>query len=104
MLDLLNGAGFHDVRVFEISDPFTLHGSSAERAKHNAITHMHDMYDLIKLAGPSGDVVPVLERHITETLGPISIRHEDDRYVAEIPRNALVAVGSKPMTYGESRP
>ena len=39
--------------------------------------------------------VPELERRISETLGPISIRQEQGRYVAQIPRHALVAVGTK---------
>lgn len=96
MSDLLAGAGFGDVKVFEISDPFTLPGSSAEEARHNAIMHMYDMYDLIKVADSARDIALRLERLITETLGPISIRQEEGRYVAEIPRHALVAVGIKP--------
>src|SRR5271165_4758749 len=40
MFHLLTSAGFRDVRVFEIRDPFTLQGSSPEAAKHNAIMHM----------------------------------------------------------------
>lgn len=95
MFHLFGGAGFRDVRVFEIDDPFTLHGSSPEEARHNAIMHMYDMYDLIKVADSAGDIAPRLERHINETLGPISIRQEDGRYVAQIPRHALVAVGTK---------
>lgn len=95
MFHLFANAGFRDVRVFEIRDPFTLHGSSAEEARHNAIMHMYDMYDLIKVADSACDIAPRLERHITETLGPISIRQEEGRYVAEIPRHALVAVGTK---------
>lgn len=101
MLDLLASAGFGDVRVFEIPDPFTLHGSSAEEARHNAIMHVYDMYDLIKIADSACDIAPRLERHIVETLGPISIRREEGRYVAEIPRQALVAVGAKPACDGE---
>jgi SAM-dependent methyltransferase len=95
MFHLFTGAGFSDVRVFEIRDPFTLHGSSPEEAKHNAIMHMYDMYDLIKVADSACDIAPCLERHITETLGPISIRQDEGRYVAHIPRHALVAVGTK---------
>jgi ubiquinone/menaquinone biosynthesis C-methylase UbiE len=95
MHHLFTSAGFRDVRVFEISDPFTLHGSSPDEARHNAIMHMYDMYDLIKVADSACDIAPRLERHITETLGPISIRQEQGRYVAEIPRHALVAVGTK---------
>jgi ubiquinone/menaquinone biosynthesis C-methylase UbiE len=95
MLHLFTSAGFHDVRVFEIHDPFTLHGSSPEEAKHNAIMHMYHMYDLIEVADSACDIAPCLERHITETLGPISIWQEKGRYVAQIPRQALVAVGTK---------
>jgi SAM-dependent methyltransferase len=95
MFHLFTNAGFRDVRVFQISDPFTLYGHSPEEAKHNAIMHMYDMYDLIKVAGAASDIAPCLERHITETLGPISIQQEEGRYVAHIPRLALVAVGTK---------
>lgn len=95
MLDLLTSAGFRDVRVFGMHDPFTLQGSSPEEAKQNAIMHMHDMYDLIKIAGSAGEIVHQLERHISDTLGRISIWQESGRYVAQIPRHALVAVGTK---------
>jgi SAM-dependent methyltransferase len=95
MFQLLTSEGFRDVRVLDIPDPFTLEGRSPEEARYNAIMHMYDMYDLIKLAESACDVAPRLERHITETLGPISIRHEAGRYVAHIPRHALVAVGTK---------
>lgn len=95
MFHLLTDAGFHDVSVFEISDPFTLHGSSPEEARHSAIMHMYEMYDLIKVADDACDIVPFLERHISETLGPISIRQAESGYVAQIPRDALVAVGTK---------
>lgn len=95
MFHLLTSAGFRDVSVFEIRDPFTLNGNSPEEARHNAIMHLYDMYDLINVADSACDIAPCLERHITETLGPISIRQEDSRYVAQIPRDALVAVGTK---------
>jgi SAM-dependent methyltransferase len=94
MFNLLASAGFRDVRVFEISDPFTLHGSSPEEARHNAIMHLYDMYDLIKVADAACDIVPRLERHVSKTLGPISIRRDGRGYIAEIHRQALVAVGT----------
>jgi hypothetical protein len=56
---------------------------------------MYDMYDLVKVADSACDIAPCLERHITETLGPISVWQEESRYVARIPRDALVAVGTK---------
>lgn len=95
MFDLLIEAGFRDVRVFEISDPFTLYGCSQEEAKRNAIMHMYNMYDLVKLANSLGDTVTRLERHITDTLGPISVQPYEGRYVAQIERHALVAIGVK---------
>ena len=95
MFDLFTSAGFRDVKVFEIHDPFTLDGNSAEEAKRNAIMHMYDMYDLVKVADSACDIEHRLERHITETLGPISIRQEECRYIAKISRDALVAVGTK---------
>jgi SAM-dependent methyltransferase len=101
MFHLLTSARFANVRVFEIDDPFTLYGHSPEEARHNAIMHMYNMYDLVKLANSACDIASCLERHITETLGPISIRNEEGRYVAHIPRHALVAVGTK-ATYDNS--
>lgn len=95
MFDLLTAAGFRDVRILDICDPFTLRGRSSEEAKRNAIMHMYDMYDLIKVADSPRDIAPCLERHITETFGPISIQQEACGYVARISRRALVAVGTK---------
>ena len=96
MSDLFTAAGFRDVGVFEIEDPIALQGNTPENAKHNAIMHMYDMYDLIKVADSRAEVVPRLERHISETLGPISVSGGGGRYVARISRQALVAVGTKP--------
>ncbi|MEJ2457938.1 MAG: methyltransferase domain-containing protein, partial [Novosphingobium sp.] len=96
MFSLFAEAGFSDVRVFAMDDPFTLHGSSPEAARHKAIMHMYDMYDLIKVADFTGDIAPRLERHIADTLGPITVQREQHRYTAHIPRQALVAVGIKP--------
>lgn len=95
MFDLFTSAGFRDIEVFEISDPFTLRGGSPEEARHNAIMHMYEMYDLIKLTDCTRDIAPCLERHVSETLGPISVWQEGSRYVAQIPRHALVAAGTK---------
>jgi ubiquinone/menaquinone biosynthesis C-methylase UbiE len=100
MFQLLTSAGFRDVTVFEINDPFTLHGNSPEDARHNAIMHMYNMYDLIKIADRARDIAPCLERHITEILGPIAICRQERRYVAQIPRHALVAVGTKSTADG----
>lgn len=95
MFDLFTSAGLRDVRVFEMPDPFTLRGGSPEEAKRKAIMHMYDMYDLIRITDCAADIPLRLERHIVETLGPISIRRDGGEYIAEIPRDALVAVGTK---------
>jgi ubiquinone/menaquinone biosynthesis C-methylase UbiE len=95
MYDLLRRAGFRNVSVFEIHDPFTLDGASAKEAKRNAIMHMYNMYDLIKIADTPSDIALRLEKHIMRTLGPIQVSQEGDRYVAQISRDALVAVGTK---------
>ncbi len=97
MFNLLAGAGFGDIEVFEISDPFTLRGSSPEEARHNAVMHLYEMYDLIKVADSARDIVRRLEHHISNTLGPISIRQDSGGYIAKIPRQALIAVGTKGM-------
>ena len=96
MFDLLSGAGFSHVKVLAIRDPFTVCGASPEEARHNAITHMIEMYDLVKIEGSLPEICRTVERHITETLGPILVRRQNDCRVAIIPREALVAVGVKP--------
>lgn len=96
MQHLLTSAGFCDVRVFTMHDPFTLRGNSPAEARHKAVMHMYDMYDLIRIEEETSDIELCLERYITETLGGISVQEQDGSYTAEIPREALVAVGTKP--------
>lgn len=95
ILDLFTRAGFRDVRLFEISDPFILRGATREQAKRNAIMHLYRMYDLVKVANTEADIEQALEPHIVNTLGPISVLREQDSYAAQIPRTTLVAVGTK---------
>jgi SAM-dependent methyltransferase len=95
LLDLFTRAGFRDVRLFEMSDPFILRGPTPEAAKRNAIMHLYRMYDLVKVAGAEDDIEPALEPLIVNTLGPISVSRGQDGYAAQIPRSTLVAVGTK---------
>ncbi len=95
ILDLFTRAGFRDIRIFEISDPFILRGRTPEEAKHNAIMHLYYMYDLIKVASTEADIDSALEPHVIRTLGPITVSREKDNYAAQIPRITLVAVGVK---------
>lgn len=96
MTRLLTQAGFVDVRVSEMHDPFHLFGETPNQARRNAVMHLYAMYDLVKVADHEEDIGPRLERRITEIFGPIAIRLTQGGYVAEISRAALVAVGRKP--------
>lgn len=95
ILDLFTRAGFRDVRLFEMSDPFILRGQTPAEAKRNAIMHLYHMYDLVKVASTEGDIESALEPLIVNTLGPISVSREQDHYAAQIPRIVLVTVGTK---------
>jgi ubiquinone/menaquinone biosynthesis C-methylase UbiE len=95
ILELFTRAGFRDVRLFEISDPFILRGATPEQARRNAIMHLYRMYDLVKVADSEAELEAALEPHIANTLGPISVSREQDGYAARIPRTTLVAVGTK---------
>ena len=94
MFDLLTKAGFRDVRVFDMDDSFSLSAETPKEAKRKAIMHMYHMYGLVKLDA-AGAVERAVERLIDETLGPIAVRKVEAGYVAQIHRQALVAVGVK---------
>jgi SAM-dependent methyltransferase len=95
MLEIFTTAGFRDIRIFDLTDSFTLKGDTQDNAKHNAIMHMYNMYDLVKIANSESDIVARVERNIIEIFGQIVIDKHDDEYIATIPRHALVAVGTK---------
>jgi hypothetical protein len=95
ILGLFTNAGFRDLRIFEMSDPFTLRGPTPEEARRNAIMHMYSSYDLVKLAQSPGEIEAALEPLLLDTLGPITVSREQDHYLAEIPRTTLVAIGIK---------
>ena len=95
MFHLLDKAGFRDVRIFDMPDPFTLYGATERQAKVNALMHMHRMYDLVKITNDQNELLSRLDHHVSQTLGEIVTRPESDGYMACIPRDALVAVGTK---------
>lgn len=95
MWERFRAAGFRDVRVFDLNDPFTLPGATADEAVSNAIMHMYHMYDLVKIANESGDIINRVARCVEQTLGEIQVNKTKDDFVATIPRKALVAVGTK---------
>ncbi len=95
MWEGFSAAGFRDVRVFDLNDPFTLPGATADEAVSNALMHMYHMYDLVKIANGSDDLLNRVACCVEETLGKIHVDKAADEFVAIIPRRALVAVGTK---------
>lgn len=95
MWERLEVAGFRDVRVFDLNDPFDLPGMTANDAMNNAYLHMYHMYDLVKIASNRSDIVPRVARCVEQTLGEITVEPSAEGFVATIPRKALVAVGTK---------
>lgn len=78
-----------------MNDPYILEGQTAGEAKRNALMHLFNAYDLCKISGSPQDIETKLEPLVEKTLGPVSVRREQERYVAEVPRTALAAVGVK---------
>ena len=56
MWQLFDSAGFRDVRILDLNDPFTLPGKTKEEAVSNALMHMYNMYDLVKIANDNADI------------------------------------------------
>ncbi|MEU3624786.1 hypothetical protein BS329_34965 [Amycolatopsis coloradensis] len=92
---LFADAGFRDMRMCDMHDPFIVEAPTAGEARRNALMHLYSAYDLCKISGSQQDVEAKLEALVEETLGPISVRREQEHYIAEVPRTALVATGVK---------
>ena len=95
MTGLLEGAGFARVRVFEMEDPFTLAGASADEARRNMLAHLHGMYGLVKLSLADPNDRAVLESVARRTLGEIGVEEAEGGFEATLKRPALVAVGTR---------
>jgi SAM-dependent methyltransferase len=95
MQSLLEGSGFKDVRVFSIDDPFVLKGDSAEEARTNALIHLYRMYDLVRIADNQADMLRQLEACTKTIFGEMQVDRTPSGYTATIPRQAVVAVGTK---------
>lgn len=95
MNSLLRDAGFKDVNVFSLSDPFILRGETVQAARKNALMHLYYMYDLIRISDNKDDLLDELEKHVNATLGKITYNLTANGVSATIPREALVAVGTK---------
>lgn len=95
MTGLLKRAGFIDVRVFSMKDPFVLQGNTAEEARVNALTHLYYMYDLVKISDNLFEALRRLEPLVQDILGGIQLEQRNGVWEATICREALVVVGKK---------
>ena len=109
---LLRDAGFEDVEVQYMYDPFILYDESEQAVKNRLAEYLLDMYGMIKLVEEHGyeratDVVYDLcckfFRYDYESFGLresfgapcVQVREEADRWRIEAPRMALVGSGVK---------
>jgi len=94
MDDLLKSAGFHDVHVFDLSDPFLINGETEDEARTAMLHHLFHMYGLVKLSIDSPAGLDVLARRTAATLGKMALTRSPDGWTARLPRTALVATGT----------
>lgn len=95
LIEYFTAAGFRDVTMFDIDDPFHLYGDSETEARSRAILHVMNTYDLCKIPGDGEAAKDILGDLISNTLGPVTIKQDGHRVRAEIPRTVTVAVGVK---------
>lgn len=94
MRDLLEGAGFRDIRVIEMDDPFLIPGLTAEGARAGMLAHLWHMYGLIKLGCETAAERDDLEARVAATLGRIDVYETGHLWEAKLGRTALVAIGT----------
>lgn len=113
-LNLLTDAGFREVDVFELYDPFRFWADTAEGARNALLEHLVGMFGMVKLRQASGETERDYWGRVNRTIAPwctftagevafdaealprLSVFQEDDqRWRAEFPRVALCAIGIK---------
>lgn len=97
MSTLLDHAGFAEHRVFEMSDPFVVPGTTVEDTHLAMLRHLHAMYGLDKLSLATEGGAAKLADLVSETMGEIRIEPAKDGagHVATLDRTALIAVGTR---------
>jgi ubiquinone/menaquinone biosynthesis C-methylase UbiE len=111
MKEILEEAGFRDVRVLDVYDPFIVTDRSPEIAVQRMLRHVCSLFALellpvdINRCDEAGwkIIAEILRPYGTFVSGPEkvggvsqpTVRKEGDSYVAEFPRIALVGVGTK---------
>lgn len=94
MVDLMRDAGFGEISVFDMHDPFELPGLSAAGARTAMLAHIWHMYGLVKLDIDTASGRADLAARIQNTLGPINVSQTERGWTAHVTRTALVAVGT----------
>lgn len=108
----LSGAGFTDIRIRELYDPFRIRRPTADWAAEALVRHLRAMYGLIHL--PPGQAGQNWVRRQAESIFTLdtgrvpvdgvpglTVRPDGDGFVAELPRMALVAVARRSPIGGE---
>lgn len=90
---LFEGAGFSDVQIIDMDDPFVIPGVTEQGARAGMLAHLWNMYGLVKLDADTAQGRADLERRVNATLGQITVTGQDSTWEARLPRTALVAVG-----------
>jgi SAM-dependent methyltransferase len=111
MRRLLQCAGYHEIEVRSMYDPFIVNDNSSEEALATLGAHLVDMYGLDKLRRTGGRAAAVrraivlAQRYFRydsspaapgQTYRELTCSARDGRYWAELPRVALVATGRRP--------
>ena len=113
LMELCGEAGFADVRIVEVYDPFVVQGDSQDEAQRKLVDHVCSLFALEKLYVPSSGESLEQWREAQEVIRPYGIFKPADLprgcgaipapavtrvngcYVAEFPRVALVAVATR---------
>ena len=90
---LLRDAGFRDVAVIDMEDPFVIPGVTEQGARAGMLAHLFHMYGLVKLNVDHPHGRADMERRVADTLGRIHVTGSAGRFEARLRRTALVAVG-----------
>jgi len=112
-LDHLRAAGFRDISVFRLYDPFIAEGEDRQSVRNRLLDYVLNMYGLVKVGSGVRDTAELrdrleclIEQHFqydpcrVEGWQPhwktsLTFYGEGGKYKAELPRVALVAVGTK---------
>ncbi|AFK56146.1 Generic methyltransferase (plasmid) [Tistrella mobilis KA081020-065] len=100
MFSLLTAAGFRDVRVMDIDDPFTLHGADAAAARDALLDHLDRMYDLVGAGDTPASRRARIAAALPDMLGAIRVAPSTHGWTARLARTALVAIGTRSTPTG----